>query len=202
LTLPFEDGDFMQRYSLMPYGSAPPEVRAVYDDYMHCTGATSVPLWVQSLGFNATLLRAYWERTKGSLVHGQLPGVLKEMVIFVVSVVNGSRYCSACHAHAVLNMDRTLKFEDLDALMRADDTGPMLPASHRAALNFAMQMAHDANAVTDDHFRALQDADFSDDEIRELLSVIDLAKMFNAYTSAISLPLDPEYRPVLPPLGA
>jgi AhpD family alkylhydroperoxidase len=97
----------MQRYALMDYASAPPEVRAIYDDYLQSTGSTSVPLWVQSLGHNPHLLRGYWERTKGSLVHGTLPGVLKEMVIFVVSVVNGSRYCSACHAHAVLTMDRT-----------------------------------------------------------------------------------------------
>jgi alkylhydroperoxidase family enzyme len=192
----------MQRYSLIAYTEAPTDVRAIYDDFLRGTGSSSVPIWVQSLGATPHLLHAYWQRTKGSLLLGSIPGILKEMVIFVVSVVNNSRYCSACHAHAVLSMDRTLKFEDLDALLDSSDRRLQLPRSHRVALDFAMAAARDANAIDDAHFQALQDADFSDGEIRELLSVIDLAKMFNAYTSAMRLPLDPDYRPVLGPVAA
>jgi alkylhydroperoxidase family enzyme len=83
--------------------------------------------------------------------------------------------------------------------MRVDDPRLNLPAPYRCALNLALKAAQDANSLTDEDFRALQEADFSANEIRELLSVIDLAKMFNAYTSAIALPLDPEYRAVLEP---
>ncbi|MDE2370751.1 MAG: carboxymuconolactone decarboxylase family protein [Burkholderiales bacterium] len=192
----------MKRYTLVDYESANADVRAIYDDFLRQTGSTAVPYWVQSLGCNVPLLHAYWERTKGSLVHGVMPSILKEMVIFVVSVENGSRYCSACHAHAVLGMDPTLKFEDLNALLDTEDQRLKLPPSHRAALNFAIRMARDANAVSDADFESLRDADFDDDEIRELLSVIDLATMFNKYTSAMRLPLDPEYKPVLAPVAA
>lgn len=190
------------RYSLISYEEAPSDVRAIYDDFLRTTGSPIVPIWVKSLGANAHLLHAYWERTKGSLAAGSVPGILKEMIIFVVSVTNASRYCSAAHAHAVLSMDRTLKFEDLNALLDTGDKTLRLPRSHRAALNFAIAVAKDANNVDDELFAALQDADFSADEIREILSVIDLAKMFNAYTSTMRLPIDPEYRPVLEPLAA
>ncbi|MBU6257580.1 MAG: carboxymuconolactone decarboxylase family protein [Burkholderiales bacterium] len=192
----------MPRYTLVDYESASPEVRAIYDDFLRQTGSTTVPYWVQSLGCNVSLLHAYWERTKGSLVRGVMPAILKEMVIFVVSVENGSRYCSACHAHAVLGLDPTLKFEDLNALLDTEDRRLALPPSYRAALDFAIRMARDPNAVSDADFESLREADFDDAEIRELLAVIDLAAMFNQYTSALRLPLDPGYRPVLAPLPA
>ena len=190
----------MNRYNLVDYDNAGAQVKAIYDDFLRSTGSTRVPLWVQSLGANVTLLKAYWERTKGSLVYGLMPSILKEMVVFVVSVENGSRYCSACHAHAVLRLDPTLRFEDLSTLLEHDGTPLELPPAHRVALNFARKLSRDANSATDADFQALHEVGFSDDEVMELLSVIDLAKMFNAYTSALRLPLDPEYRPVLLPL--
>lgn len=187
----------MNRYQLVPYAQASEAVRALYDDYLRTTGETAVPVWVQSLGASPHLLRAYWERAKGSLAAGSLPGLLKELVIFVVSVENGSRYCSACHAHAVLRMDPTLRFEDLNALIDPQASLPTLLPAYSQALNFARRLVRDPNGVTDADFDLLRQAGFSDDEVRELLSVIDLAVMFNAYTSALRLPLDPGYRPVL-----
>lgn len=187
----------MKRYELVPYERASDAVRALYDDYLRTTGEATVPLWVQSLGTNPDLLRAYWERAKGSLARGSLPALLKEMVIFVVSVENGSRYCSACHAHAVLRMDATLKFEDLKALVDPQAGLPGMPPAFRAALALAQRIARNANGVPDADFDLLHQAGYSEDEVRELLSVIDLAVMFNAYTSALQLPLDPDYRAVL-----
>lgn len=187
----------MARYELVPYDEANAEVRVVYDDFLRRTGSVDVPIWVQSLGSNVDLLRAYWERTKGSLLHGSLPMILKEMVIFVVSVENGARYCSAAHAHSVLSLDDTLDFEQLSTLTAVGDASVGLPHSHRAALDFAIAVARDPNSVTDDDYAALADADLTDQEIHEIQSLIDLAMMFNSYTSSKQLPLDPAYRPVL-----
>lgn len=109
----------MQRYVLTDYASASTETRAVYDDFMKTTGATAVPIWLQSLGHNAALARAYWERAKGTLFSGALPLPLKEMIVFVVSAKNGARYCSACHAQSVLSLDKNLSFGDLKSLASA-----------------------------------------------------------------------------------
>ena len=51
----------MQRYMLTDYASASTETRAVYDDFMKTTGATAVPVWLQSLGHNAALARTHGE---------------------------------------------------------------------------------------------------------------------------------------------
>lgn len=190
----------MKRYEFVSYDEASPAARLVYDDYLRSTGATTIPFWLLSLGATPDLLSAYWERTKGSLLRGSLPMVLKEMIIFVVSVENGSRYCSACHAHAVLNLDPSLKFEQLMSLTVPGDQSAGLPFSYRVALDFAVAAARSANDLDDTAFQRLRDADFSDQEVLEILSLINLAVMFNSYTGSSRLPLDPEYRPVLEPV--
>lgn len=186
----------MQRYRLTEYQDAGAATRAVYDDLMRTTGATSPPVWIRSLGHNPALARAYWERAKGTLFGGSLPLPLKEMVVFVVSARNGAKYCSACHAQCVLHLDQTLDFSDLQGFL-ASDTVSRLPPYYRSVVAFADKVVADANALTDADFQALVDEGFSLDEIGEVVAVIDLATMFNIYTSAMRLDLDPEYRAIL-----
>lgn len=190
----------MPRYQLTEYEDATPGVKAVYDDFLRTTGSFSLPNWIKSQGRSERIIRAYWEKAKGTLVLGELPRILKELIVFVVSVANGSQYCSASHAHAVLQLDKTLSYQDM-ALMTQDLDAVDLPPAHRAALKFADKTARNADLVTDDDFAALAQAGFTPDNIAEILGVIDLAMMFNCYTKTIRLPLDPEYRPVLPELN-
>lgn len=186
----------MQRYRLTPYDAASPDTRVVYDDFMRVTGNRSVPVWLQSLGHTASLARAYWERAKGTLFGGGLPLPLKEMVVFVVSAKNGARYCSACHAQNVLALDKTLTFEDLQAFLSAE-SGRTMPVYYQAAVDFAGKVVDNPNCLEDEDFEALRDDGFSQDEICELIAVIDMATMFNIYTSTLRLDLDPEYRAIL-----
>ena len=186
----------MQRYLLTEYADACAETRAVYDDFMRTTGATSVPLWLRSLGHSAALSRAYWERAKGTLFGGSLPLPLKEMIVFVVSAKNGARYCSACHAQSVLSLDKTLAFDDLKGFF-GSDAAANLPTYYRTVVDFATKVVADANRVADEDFEVLLDDGFSMEEICEIIAVIDLATMFNVYTSTLRLDLDPEYRAIL-----
>jgi len=186
----------MQRYLLTEYEDATPETRVVYDDFMRTTGATSVPVWVKSLGHSSALVRAYWERAKGTLFSGNLPLPLKEMIVFVVSAKNRANYCSACHAHNVLNLDKTLAFDDLSKALKKD-SGFVLPAYYKSVVEFAIKVTADANSLTDEDFDDLMDEGFSKEEVCEIIAVIDMATMFNIYTSSLRLDLDPQYRAIL-----
>jgi uncharacterized peroxidase-related enzyme len=191
-----KEGNDMQRYTLTEYKDASPETRVVYDDFMRTTGATSVPVWVKSLGHSAALIRAYWERAKGTLFGGNLPLPLKEMIVFVVSAKNGARYCSACHAQNVLNLDKTVGFDDLQSYLKSDSASE-LPAYYQSVVKFATKVVENPNCMDDEDFNELMDEGFSKEEICEIIAVIDMATMFNVYTSSLRLDLDPEYRAVL-----
>jgi uncharacterized peroxidase-related enzyme len=186
----------VRRYSLTEYEQASPATREVYDDLMRTTGATEPPVWIKSLGHNAALARAYWERAKGTLFSGHLPLPLKEMIVFAVSAKNGARYCSACHAQAVLSLDKNVAFGDLQAYL-ASGHGAQLPTYYHHVVKFAGKVVADPNALQDADFEALMDEGFSLEEIGEVIAVIDMATMFNIYTSAMRLDLDPHYQAIL-----
>jgi alkylhydroperoxidase family enzyme len=186
----------MKRYLQTEYNEASPQTREVYDDFMRITGGTSIPVWLKSLGHSPSLVRSYWERAKGTLFGGSLPLPLKEMIVFVVSGQHGARYCTACHAQSVLKLDKALGFEDLQAYLRNDPDFTM-PESYKAVVNFASIAACDANSLTDEDFENLMDEGFTLEEITEIIAVIDLASMFNVFTSSLQMHLDPEYRAIL-----
>jgi alkylhydroperoxidase family enzyme len=163
---------------------------------MRTTGATELPIWVKSLGHSAALARAYWERAKGTLLSGRLPLPLKEMIVFAVSARNGAKYCSACHAQSVLSLDKSLAFDDLKGFLQSDSC-THLPPYYRSVVDFAHKVVDHANAVSDEDFEILMDEGFSREEICEIIAVIDLATMFNVYTSTLRLDLDPQYRAIL-----
>ncbi len=155
------------------------------------TGALSLPNWLKSCGHSVHHARAYWEKVKGCLIHGELPAILKELIIFVVSVRNGTPYCTACHAHAAISLDSSWSYEDMVTLATDIDIVTM-PAATKAALKFAQ----DPGAMTDDDFESLRANGFSASQIQEILGVIDIAVMFNTYTMGIQLEIDPEYRTI------
>lgn len=186
----------MRRYILTDYEDATSETQEVYNDYLRTTGATTVPIWLKSMGHSHALARAYWERAKGTLFGGNLPLPLKEMIVFIVSALNGARYCAACHAQCVLNLDKAFSLEDLK-LMIQPDSNFQLPAYYRNVVTFASKVAKDANSIEDEDFEELMDEGFSRVEICEIIAVIDLATMFNVYTSTLQLDLDPDYCAVL-----
>lgn len=185
----------MRRYNLTEYEQCTPETRAVYDDFMRTTGATVVPIWIKSLGHNHALARAYWERAKGTLFSGSLPLPLKEMIVFVVSALNGANYCSACHAQNVLALDKALTFDNLHDFLTSDDF--QLPPYYQTVVGFTEKVVRDPNLLSDDDFQELIEDGFTLEEICEIIAVVDLATMFNIYTSSLKLDLDPEYRAIL-----
>lgn len=182
----------MARFQLVEYEQASPEVRAIYDDVMATLGTTKLPIWIRALGASVSLLRGNWEKTKAVLASGQIPRLLKELILFYVSTKRGSEYCSACHAHAALQQDPSLTYRDLKALVSGQEYASM-PESFKVAIRVAAKSALDASSVTDEDFRALAEAGFSGEEIGELLAQADLAVMFNTITMTYRLPLDPEY---------
>lgn len=186
----------MRRYTLTEYEDASPATREVYDDFMRTTGATSVPVWVKSLGHSEALAKAYWERAKGTLFSGSLPLPLKEMIVFAVSAKNGARYCSACHAQNVLSLDKSMAFTDLQAFLESDNVA-QLPAYYRSVVSFAMKTVADPNALRDEDFEALMEEGFSGEELCEIIAVVDMTAMFNIYTSSLKLDLDPQYAAIL-----
>ena len=186
-----------ERYLLTDSEAASPEVREQYAAFLRRTSSYVVPHWLQCLGHSEALTLAFSQHVQGILLDGELPYVLKELVIFIVSVTNGSPYCSAAHAHSVLATTQSLRFSDLISLA-VDIDSVQLPAAFKAAMQFAKKMAIDPASMNDADFSKLAQEGIDGPRVTELIAVICLAIMFNSMTTALQLPLDEGYLPVLP----
>ncbi len=187
----------MKRSTIVDYEAATPEVRAIYDDIMETLGTPTVLNVLKALGHNENVLRAVWSMLKFAHVNGEVPALLKELILFRISVTAGNRYCESLHGHAALNLDPSLTYDDLIALSEGQAHNK-LPASFQAAIDIVSRAALQPKSVADDDFdyeEQLRDEGFSESEIDELLAQGYFGVMMNMLTDAYEIPRDQPFPP-------
>ncbi len=187
----------MKRNSLVEYEDASPEVRAVYDEIMDTMGSPEVLNFLKALGHNPHVLRAVWSMLRETVIEGEIPALLKQLILFKSSIVAGNEYCVALHGHAALNLDPTLTYDDLVAL-----TGGVcasnLPPSFPVAIDIVSRASLEPKSVENpdwDFEELLRDEDFSDSEIDELLAVGFFSVMMNMLTDTYDVPWENPFPP-------
>ncbi len=179
--------------SNVEFSDSSPAVRDIYSDYLNTTNSTEVPIWLKSLAQSEKAAAGYWAMVKNVLIDGELPILLKEMVIFLISVTNGSHYCVAAHAHSILALDRGMSYPDLMALTGDLDHVEITPAI-RVALKFAVKVSITPERISTDDFASLKANGYSASQRAELISTVALATIFNMYAKTMKLPIDEEYQ--------
>ena len=187
----------MKRRTMVEYADASDAVRAVYDEGMATMGLSGVPNWMKAMGNNETVLKANWEKFRHVVLQGNVPPLLKQLILFVISVREDNRYCTAAHGYAALDLDKTLSCEDLYSLASGAAL-QRLPKAFQVAIDVVSRAALKPAEVAGADFdleRRLRDAGFSEHEIDELLAQADFGVMMNAITSIWDIPPDREFPP-------
>jgi alkylhydroperoxidase family enzyme len=187
----------MKRNSVLEYEEASPEVRAIYDEIRDTMGTPSVLNCLKALGHNPHVLRAVWSMLKGTLIEGEIPELLKQLILFKISIKAGNEYCTSLHGHAALNLDPTLTYDDLVALTGGDCTAS-LPPSFPVAIEIVTRASIDPKSVEDsewDFEDQLRDEGFSESEIDELLAVGYFSVMMNMLTDTYDVPWESPFPP-------
>jgi alkylhydroperoxidase family enzyme len=180
----------MKRTTLVEYENASPSVRAIYDEFMQATGEPGVLNVLKALGNNEHILRGVWEMLRSTLVEGQIPALLKQLILFRISVHAGNRYCEALHAHAACNLDPTFSYDDLIALSEGQALHK-LPAAFQVAIDVVSRAALDSKSVAEESFdyeELLRDEGFSESEIDELMAQAYFGVMMNTLADAYDIP--------------
>lgn len=180
----------MKRETLVEYDAADPGVQAVYDEFMQITGSQKPLNLLMALGNNEKALRAVWSMLKYILLQGEIPALLKELILFRISIKAGNQYCTSLHAHAACSIEPSLSYEDLLALSEGQASAK-LPTSFQVALDTISKAALEPKSIADEKFDLegqLLDAGFSDEEIDELLALGFMSVMLNQLTDAYDIP--------------
>ena len=187
----------MKRNTLVEYEDASPEVQAIYDEIMQTMGAPGVLNSLKALGNNPIILRGVWSMLRSTLIQGEIPDLLKQLILFKISVIAGNEYCRSLHAHAALNLDPTLTYEDLVALTDGDCKAS-LPPTFPMAIDIVSRASLNPKSVDDpdwDFEEELRDEGFSESEIDELLAVGYFSVMMNMLTDTYEIPWEAPYPP-------
>jgi alkylhydroperoxidase family enzyme len=180
----------MKRVTQVEYEDAGPELRAVYDEIMQTLGAPAVPNVLKALGNNLHVIRGVWAMLRETLAEGEIPALLKQLILFRISTVAGNEYCTALHGHDAMNLDPTLTYDDLMSLA-GGACAAHLPPSFPVAIEVVSRAALASKSVEDpewDFEEQLRDEGFSESEIDELLAVGYLSVMLNMLTDAYEVP--------------
>ena len=126
-----------------------------------------VPNVFRSMAANPAVLAAHWGMFKYTILDGELPRAVKEMVGVVVSTVNNSEYAAKVHLHSlgVQGVNEAI----LAILAGGGTAAEGLPAATCAMLTFAQRVAQDRAAVSGDAMRDLEAAGFTPEECREIV---------------------------------
>jgi alkylhydroperoxidase family enzyme len=187
----------MKRIVQVEYEDASPAVRIVYDEIMDTMGSPAVLNFLKALGHNPHVLRAVWCMLKETVVEGEIPALLKQLILFKVSINAGNEYCTALHGHAALNLDRTLTYDDLVALSGGACTANM-PPSFPVAIDIVSRAALHPKSIGEpdwDFEDQLRDEGFADSEIDELLAVGFFSVMMNMLTDTYDVPWESPFPP-------
>ena len=179
------------RYKMISYDMASDEVKEIYDDTKKTLQLPFVLNWFKCQGDNALLLRGNWGKLKNTLMEGQVPNVLKQLIIYNVSKERGCNYCS--HAHGIFadSMSSMITEEEGFRATQSLDS-PSMPVSYRTAVQIVTKAALNHSQISDEDFNELEKAGFSLKEIQELMAQADLVNMLNTIADVSGIKIDNE----------
>ncbi len=161
-------------------------------------------LWAgprERLGFVPNVLRLFalrprhllnWWAYYDELLRGE-SGLTKderEMIAVVVSVTNQCRYCIVSHGAALRKLTGDPELADQIAL---DYESAPLPERTRAALDYAVKLTRQPEAITEADVDALRAAGWTDEDVMDIAEVAAMFNFTNRLASGLGWEPNPEY---------
>lgn len=181
----------MKRQTLVEYKDASPEIQAIYDEMMEVTGIPDVFNFFKAFGNNEKVLRAFWSMLRYTLLEGDVPMLLKQLILFRISIEYGNTYCASLHGRTILRIDPTITYDELVAMSDGGDID--IPTAYKTAIELVTQMSLRPKTVQAEDFdfeEQLRDEGFSEQEIDELISVAGFGVLLNTMTDIVHIPTE------------
>jgi AhpD family alkylhydroperoxidase len=181
----------MKNFTLTNYENASPRVREIYDDTKKTLGISFVLNWFKCQGNNPTLLAGNWAKLKSTLCEGDVPNIIKQLIIYNVSTERNCSYCAEAHRVFANMMGKDLSPDD-EFLITENMDSDQVPNSYKVAVEVVSEAALNNGQVTPAHFDKLLSAGFSEGEIQELFAQADLVNMLNTIANVSGIKVDAE----------
>ena len=172
----------MPRISRLSRSEVAPELRQVYDKFLHDRG--NVPYFFRTLAHRPEIFRTATAHMHAVLNTGTLPTRLKELVVVRTSQLNCTSYCLASHTAISLRLGTTP--EQIESLQGNWRDSPLFSEAEKIALHLAEVMTTDSLHYSDEDLAALKRF-YSEGEIIELMASIGLFNYFNRFNNMLQM---------------
>ncbi|MFI8377348.1 carboxymuconolactone decarboxylase family protein [Leeuwenhoekiella sp. NPDC079379] len=179
------------RFKVVSYEEASDEVKVIYDDTKKTLQIPFVLNWFKCQGSNPILLKGNWAKLKSTLMQGDIPNVLKQLIIYNVSKERNCEYCAQAHGIFADSMSAMIS-ENENFRVTNDLESPLIPESYRTAIKIVTKAALNHDMIIDSDFQKLREAGFDDAEIQELMAQADLVNMLNTLADVAGIKIDNE----------
>jgi uncharacterized peroxidase-related enzyme len=171
----------MPRISRLNRSEVSPELRDVYDKFLHDRG--NVPYFFRTLAHRPEIFRTATAHMQAVLNTGTLPTRLKELVVVRTSQINGTAYCLASHTAISLRLGTTP--EKIEALKNWRES-TLFSEAEKQALHLAEAMTTDSLHYSDEELASLRRF-YSEGEVVELMAAIGLFNYFNRFNNLLRM---------------
>jgi uncharacterized peroxidase-related enzyme len=164
-----------------------PLARRVYGEIIAELGFGIVPNLFKSMANRPPFLEANWNHFRSTILQGDIPRTLKEMVGVAISQENNSQYALKVHLHGLSALG--MSEEVLQTLVSNFSACP-LPEREKVMIRFGLKIATEPHAVSAEDYEQMRRMGLDDDEIFEVVATAHLFNGVNQYTDAIQLEID------------
>ena len=140
-----------------------------------------IPAPYRAFWLMPNILEANWNKTKKVLWEWNFDIKFKESIALIVSITNWCLFCVNIHTENLKN--HWLSDEEINWIKNAISNDEKLDF----VLKFATTMTKDANNVSDKDFEILRWFWYSDENILEILTVIEMFTWYNKIVTALKI---------------
>ena len=140
-----------------------------------------MPAAYRAFARQAHILQANWNRTKNILGKGNLPIELKEAIAYRVSTENGCTFCMAIHKQNLEKLGQSAE------LIQTIELNKVIDKKMALVLRFVSIATKTPAALTDNDFEQLKSQGYSEEDILEMLTVMEMYTGYNKIIVALGL---------------
>lgn len=178
----------MAQFPIIEYDNVTDErVKAIYDQIRAELGFGIVPNLFKSMATRPDFLDTSWNHFRNTVLKGDLPRTLKEMVGVAISQSNDSQYALKVHLHGLSALG--MSEEVLQTLVSDFEACP-LPTREKAVIRFGLLAGTAPHNLQPSHYEELRQQGLDEDEIFEVIATANLFVGVNQYTDSIQLEID------------
>lgn len=178
----------MAKFPILEYEQlSDSNVKAIYKEIQVELGFGIVPNLFKSMAINPGILEANWKKFRSTILKGDVPRTLKEMLGIAISQANSSPYALNVHLHGLSSLGMS---EEVLRTLVSDFAACPLPEREKAVIGFGLKAATEPHALTSKDYQHLYNLGLDNSEIFEIVATADLFTSINKYTDSISLEID------------